>query len=88
MDTCLRYGSKDNMTAIVIQLPGCEKSYTDASKSVTKASSSSDESADGVAGRRRKREEAMSAQMNQQQNHQQGGVGGSGVGDGHNYAGE
>jgi len=88
LDACLRYGSKDNMTAIVIELPGCEKSYTDASKSVTKASSSSssDESA-GVAGRRRKREEAMSAQMNQQQNHQQGGVGGSGGGDNHNYAG-
>jgi len=32
LDTCLRYGSKDNMTAIVIQFPGCEKSYVDAAK--------------------------------------------------------
>jgi hypothetical protein len=78
LDTCLRYGSKDNMTAIVVQLPGCEKSYADASKSVTKASSS-DETAEGVAGRRRKREEAMSApQMQQQQ---------GGSGENHNYAG-
>lgn len=41
LDTCLRYGSKDNMTAIVIQLPGCEKSYADAAAKNSSNSSSS-----------------------------------------------
>lgn len=72
LDTCLRYGSKDNMTAIVVQLPGCEKSYADAAKSAAaKASSSETTEADkgkqeGVAGRRRKREEAMATAQQQQ----------------------
>jgi len=71
LDTCLRYGSKDNMTAIVIQLPGCEKSYAEASKSATTKGSSETSPAkstaqEGVAGRRRKREEAMSAAQQQQ----------------------
>lgn len=71
LDTCLRYGSKDNMTAIIVQLPGSEKSYTDASKpAVGKGSSETTETKataqEGVAGRRRKREEAMSAAHQQQ----------------------
>lgn len=71
LDTCLRYGSKDNMTAVVIQLPGCEKSYAEASKSASaKGTSETSEvkstAQEGVAGRRRKREEAMSAAQQQQ----------------------
>ena len=59
------------MTAIVVQLPGCEKSYADASKSpTTKGSSEASQTKarpqEGVAGRRRKREEAMSAAQQQQ----------------------
>jgi len=73
LDTCLRYGSKDNMTAIIVQLLGCEKSYDEASKSVASKASSETTGSLGVTGRRRKREEAMSAAQNQQQgneNHQ------------------
>lgn len=71
LDTCLRYGSKDNMTAIVVQLPGCGKSYADASKSATtkgsnETSQTEAKPQEGVAGRRRKREEAMSAAQQQQ----------------------
>jgi len=71
LDTCLRYGSKDNMTAIIVQLPGCEKSYAGASKSAnTKDSGETSQvkaaTQEGVAGRRRKREEAMSAAQQQQ----------------------
>ena len=68
MDTCLRYGSKDNMTAIVVQLPGCEKSYAAAAEKVSSSTSTTDEvhKPEGVAGRRRKREEAMSAAQQQQ----------------------
>jgi len=71
LDTCLRYGSKDNMTAIIVQLLGCEKSYADASKSATtkgsnETSQTKAKPQEGVAGRRRKREEAMSAAQQQQ----------------------
>jgi len=69
LDTCLRYGSKDNMTAIVVQLPGCEKSYVSAAETAAKSSTNSASSPpkpEGVAGRRRKREEAMSAAQQQQ----------------------
>merc|ERR1712194_766477 len=71
LDTCLRYGSKDNMTAIIVHLLGCEKSYADASKSATtkgsnETSQTKAKPQEGVAGRRRKREEAMSAAQQQQ----------------------
>lgn len=68
LDTCLRYGSKDNMTAIVVQLPGCEKSYAAAAEKASSSTSAADEvhKPEGVAGRRRKREEAMSAAQQQQ----------------------
>jgi len=68
LDTCLRYGSKDNMTAIVVQLPGCEKSYAAAAEKASSSSASDTEAhkPEGVAGRRRKREEAMSAAQQQQ----------------------
>jgi len=68
LDTCLRYGSKDNMTAIVVQLPGCEKSYAAATEKASSSSSITAEAhkPEGVAGRRRKREEAMSAAQQQQ----------------------
>jgi len=71
LDTCLRYGSKDNMTAIVVQLTGCEKSYDEASKAVSDKADGGDSSQasskqEGVAGRRRKREEAMNAAQQQQ----------------------
>lgn len=69
LDSCLRFGSKDNMTAIVIQLPACEDSYADA-KSIASASKNPQ---DGVLGRRRKRDEhdhsASSQQQQQQQQH-------------------
>ena len=66
------------MTAIVVQLPGCEKSYTEAAtKAATKAATDSPK---GVAGRRRKREEAMSAaQQQQQSNHNNVGAAPYGV---------
>lgn len=60
LDTCLSYGSKDNMTAIVVQLPGCEKSYTDAAaraKNSTGGAEPRRPQREGVAGRRRKRVE-------------------------------
>mmetsp|Transcript_13798 Transcript_13798/g.34673 ORF Transcript_13798/g.34673 Transcript_13798/m.34673 type:complete len:535 (-) Transcript_13798:449-2053(-) len=68
LDTCLRYGSKDNMTAIVVQLPGCEKSYAAATEKASSSSSTTKEAPkpEGVAGRRRKREEAMNAAQQQQ----------------------
>ena len=47
----MRLGSKDNMTAIVIQLPACQASYATAA-SVARAANCSQE---GVPGRRRKR---------------------------------
>jgi len=53
LDTCLRYGSKDNMTAIVVQLPGCEKSYADAKAKATTDSTEQN----GVMGRRRIRQQ-------------------------------
>ncbi|VEU36704.1 unnamed protein product [Pseudo-nitzschia multistriata] len=49
LDTCLRYGSKDNMTAIVVQLPGCEKSYSDAAKAKRMALSATSSGSDGAA---------------------------------------
>merc|ERR1712194_215219 len=68
LDTCLRYGSKDNMTAIVVQLSGCEKSYDAAAEKASKNNSTTAQllKPEGVAGRRRKREEAMSAAQQQQ----------------------
>mmetsp|Transcript_18652 Transcript_18652/g.38419 ORF Transcript_18652/g.38419 Transcript_18652/m.38419 type:complete len:535 (+) Transcript_18652:267-1871(+) len=68
LDTCLRYGSKDNMTAIVVQLPGCEKSYAAATEKASSSSSTTEQTPkpEGVAGRRRKREEAMNAAQQQQ----------------------
>jgi serine/threonine protein phosphatase PrpC len=67
LDTCLRYGSKDNMTAIVVQLPGCEKSYAAASEKANPSNVTAQaHDPEGVAGRRRKREEAMSAAQQQQ----------------------
>jgi serine/threonine protein phosphatase PrpC len=74
LDTCLRYGSKDNMTTIVVQLPGCEKSYDEAARKASEEAGreTTDDSKttiarEGVTGRRRKREEAMSAAQQQQQ---------------------
>ena len=61
------------MTAIIVQLVGCEKSYDEASKSAASKASNETTGSLGVAGRRRKREEAMSTSQNQQQgseNHQ------------------
>jgi len=63
LDTCLRYGSKDNMTTIVVQLPGSEKSYQEAAKKASEEAGR--DTTDGVTGRRRKREEAMSAAQQQ-----------------------
>mmetsp|Transcript_26754 Transcript_26754/g.62537 ORF Transcript_26754/g.62537 Transcript_26754/m.62537 type:complete len:525 (+) Transcript_26754:143-1717(+) len=70
LDTCLQYGSKDNMTVIVVQLPGCEKSYTDVAAKAKSDSTSSVEGdeeppqpqREGVVGRRRKREERQQRQ--------------------------
>jgi len=82
LDTCLRYGSKDNMTAIVVQLSGCEKSYAEAAKSAAANSSDDAETKtippqqEGVAGRRRKRDEATAP------HHQQRGSDG---GENHEY---
>ena len=47
------------MTAIVVQLPGCEKSYAAAAEKAKSSTSATDEvpKPEGVAGRRRKREE-------------------------------
>lgn len=72
LDLCLQYGSKDNMTAIVVQLPGCEKSYENAEKKSTaskstEANDDSVEKQEGVAGRRRKREEEINAAVAAQQ---------------------
>ena len=54
------------MTAIVVQLPGCEKSYAAAAEKASSSTSATDEvpKPEGVAGRRRKREE-MAAQQQQ-----------------------
>ena len=56
------------MTAIVVQLPGSEKSYATAAEKASSSTSATDKvhSPEGVAGRRRKREEAMSAAQQQQ----------------------
>jgi serine/threonine protein phosphatase PrpC len=51
LDLCLQFGSKDNMTAIIIQLPACEKGYIDGK---TKAMISKSKQ-EGVLGRRRER---------------------------------
>lgn len=85
LDTCLRYGSKDNMTAIVIQLPGCEQSYADAAAPKTNTntntntytSTSTNTDNEGVTGRRRKREEVISGAVSAQQHQQGDGDGGS-----------
>jgi len=47
------------MTTIVVQLPGCEKSYQEAARKASEDAGR--ETTEGVTGRRRKREEAMSA---------------------------
>jgi len=53
LDSCLLYGSKDNMTAIVIQLPACGKSYELAKAAATHIWK---QPQDGVLGRRRVRD--------------------------------
>ena len=57
LDTCLRLGSKDNMTAIVVQLPGLQ-TPTEAS-----AAAANVHNTEGVLGRRRQREESMQQQQ-------------------------
>jgi len=55
LDTCLRLGSKDNMTAIVVKLPG--------QKTGVAATAAAGGNTGGVMGRRRQREESLRAQQ-------------------------
>ena len=57
LDTCLRLGSKDNMTAIVVQMPGL-KAPTEAS-----AAAANVHNTEGVLGRRKQREETLQKQQ-------------------------
>mmetsp|Transcript_22713 Transcript_22713/g.25357 ORF Transcript_22713/g.25357 Transcript_22713/m.25357 type:complete len:125 (+) Transcript_22713:224-598(+) len=67
LDSCLLYGSKDNMTAILIQLPACEKSYALAKAAMTAATIPQKQ--EGVVGRRRIRNNLQNQNSNEHQNH-------------------
>ncbi|OEU06942.1 protein serine/threonine phosphatase 2C [Fragilariopsis cylindrus CCMP1102] len=61
LDSCLQFGSKDNMTAIVIQLPACELAYNDAKNTKNDRASKTNKKQEGVLGRRRERTEGDAA---------------------------